>query len=280
MHFTYQELPFAKDLLQGDVIKRTPDVDAILAEVHPHFFRRPDNKFFIVITQDCDLVRRKGDACDSRYISIAPVRPLSLVVNRYLERYLQKGFTSVPICNQGDQGRIRNFLERLLNNNEGNYFYLKAEPSRDFPEDCCAFLALSIAIKSNLHYQTLLAARILELKDSFRAKLGWLVGQMYARVGTVDWVTEEMRHAVDGILSSSSIWVEERKLRNLRKLVLEWETDHPGETLDAKVVAALADKVPRRKESVVQQTVELLCDKGLLPAGERTRATLGDATPI
>jgi hypothetical protein len=272
MHFTYQDPPFTSDLMQGDVIKRTPEVEAILREVHPHYFQRPDNKFFIVITQDCELVRRDGKTCASRYISIAPVRSLRLVVNRYLERYFQKDFASVPICKQGEQGRVRNFLERLLNNNEGDYFFLRAEHGRDFPEDCCAFLALSIALKANFHYQTLIQARILQLKDSFRAKLGWLVGQMYARVGTVDWAAEEMRRVVDNILKSSSIWVEERKLRALKKLLREWEAQHPEKTLDAEIVAILADKVPRRKESVVQQAVELLCEKGLLENEVKARA--------
>lgn len=272
-HFTYKEPPFASDLMQGDVIRRTPKFEAILKEVHPHYFERTDNKYFIVITQDCDLVRRNGKTCESRYISIAAVRPLSLVVRRQLERYIQKDFTSVPVCNQEDQGRFRNFLERLLNNNEGNHFFLRAEPSRDFPEDCCAFLALSIAIRSNLHYHSLLDARILELKDSFRAKLGWLVGQMYARVGTEDWPSLEMNQAIEEILNSSSIWVEKRKLRDLKKLVRDWETRNPGETLDENVVAALVEQVPRRKETVVRQAIEILCDKGVLAVEHKTRAT-------
>jgi len=271
-HFTYKEAPFASDLLQGDVIKRTPEVEAILKEVHPHYFQRTDNKYFIVITQDCDLVRRNGKVCDSRYISIAAVRPLSLVVSRQLERYIQKGFTTVPVCNQEDQGRFRNFLERLLNNNEGSHFFLRAEPSRNFPEDCCAFLALSIAIKSDLHYQALLDARILELKDSFRAKLGWLVGQMYARVGTEDWPSAEMSHAIDEILSSSSIWVERRKLRDLKRLVRDWEAENPGATPDENVVATLAEQVPRRKETIVRQAVEILCNKGVIPKELKMRA--------
>lgn len=50
-----------------------------------------------------------------------------------------------------------------------------------------ASLKVSIALKSNLHYEQCLAAKALELSDEFKAKLGWLVGNIYSRVGTTDW---------------------------------------------------------------------------------------------
>ncbi|BAC47429.1 bsr2164 [Bradyrhizobium diazoefficiens USDA 110] len=41
-------------------------------------------------------------------------------------------------------------------------------------------------MKADLHLATCVAAKILQLTDTFQAKLGWLVGQMYSPVGTQD----------------------------------------------------------------------------------------------
>ncbi len=50
----------------------------------------------------------------------------------------------------------------------------------------CAFLALSVALKIE-HYDLCLAAKIAQLTGEFQAKLGWLVGNLYSRVGTKEW---------------------------------------------------------------------------------------------
>jgi len=36
-HFTYSEHPDNASLMQGDVLERTPEIDRLLEEVHPHF---------------------------------------------------------------------------------------------------------------------------------------------------------------------------------------------------------------------------------------------------
>ena len=41
-----------------------------------------------------------------------------------------------------------------------------------------------------MHYETLFSARALQLTDSFQHKLGYLVGNLYSRIGTEDWVPE------------------------------------------------------------------------------------------
>jgi hypothetical protein len=272
MHFTYRDQPMTADLMQGDVIQRTPEVEALLQVVHPHYFHRKDNRYFIVLTQDCDLVRRGGKPCDARYITIAPVREISVVLSRHLQQFIEDGFTpDSPVCTDQSQNRLRNFLERLLNNNEANYFFLRREPSRSFPEDCCAFLALSIAVKAAFHYDALHRAKILELQDSFRAKLGWLVGQMYARIGTEDWPSPSLQSEINQILSSLSIWIDKRKLKDLRELASDWKGKNPGRELDKATLAELARKIPKRKEKVVAQAIDVLASKGVIAANDRTR---------
>jgi len=275
MHFTYSDNDqLSPDLLQGDIICRTPEVEQILQEVHPHYFHRKDNKYFIVLTQDCDLVRRTATGCDARYISLAPIRPVEAIFERQLQQYIEDGFApELPVCTENNQARFRNFLERLLNNNEASYFYLRREPSKNFPEDCCALLALSIAVKANLHYQTLRNAKLIELEGTFRAKLGWLVGQLYARIGTEDWPSAQLQREISEIVKDFSIWLEPRKLRELKKMLQQWQMENPDTHPDKELLVELIKKIPKRKEQIVQQTVTVLLEKGLIEAAQKTLAT-------
>ncbi|MBK9701932.1 MAG: hypothetical protein IPO79_18080 [Flavobacteriales bacterium] len=245
--------------MQGDILSRTSAIEEILKKVHPHYFDKGENKYFIVLTQDCDLVRRDGKPCDARYISLAPIRPLRIVIQRQLEEYLAEGFTlSPPVCSKRNEARFRNFLERLLNNNESSYFYLHREPEKEFPEDCCAFLALSIAIKAQFHYQSCVDAKILELRDTFRAKLGWLVGQMYSRIGTEDLQKSKLNSAISEIVNKSSVWVEDKKLKDLCTQLEDWKIKNPGAEIDEQVINTLVKTIPKRKDQVLNQIINIL----------------------
>lgn len=186
MHFTYDS-DTKPDLHQGDLIKRTPEVDKILEDVHPHYFQSANYRFFLVLTQSCDLARRAGLLCKARYITIAAVRPIKKAIEREVEKLqydqLEQKF---GFCSENRKEKLRQFMERLLNNNEEEYFYLHREEPH-LNEDHCAFLQLSIPLKAAKHYQTLYNARLLSLTQSFQHKLGYLVGSLYSRIGTDDW---------------------------------------------------------------------------------------------
>jgi hypothetical protein len=188
MHFTYEGQP-RSDLQQGDLIKRTEAVEALLKEVHPHYFYSQNYRYFLVLTQSCDLARRDGKPCIGRYISIAAVRPVRTAIEREVQKLQHSEVERLlGFCSTERQPKLTQFMERLLNNNAEDYFYLHREQSAGFLEDNCAFLQLSIALRAQTHYDTLLAARILSLKESFQHKLGYLVGSLYSRVGTEDWL--------------------------------------------------------------------------------------------
>ena len=55
-----------------------------------------------------------------------------------------------------------------------------------------AMLRIEIALHTK-HYDTLLSSRRGRLKPAFQAKLGWLVGNLYSRVGTEDWSEPDER---------------------------------------------------------------------------------------
>lgn len=270
MHFTYSESPLSTDLRQGDILKRTPELEEVLKQAHPHYFNKPDNKYFIVLTQDCDLTRRDGKPCSARYIELAAVRPVSILLLRWLETIREKSI-EFPVCTADNRKRLVQFMERLLNNNAEEYFYLHKEPQSSFPEDCCAFLSLSIAIKAELHYEICVKAKLIELKDSFRAKLGWLVGRLYSPVGTEDWVPREREAEISGKIEELAIWIHPTQEQRLKRLIAEWKLDNPGQVLNAQIVHDLVSKVPPRKELVINATINVLRDKELLPQGTEVK---------
>lgn len=129
LHFTYEPIPSKTELMQSDVLRRTPEIDALLKEVHPHFYNNQENLLFIVLTQSCDLVLRKaGEPCKAPYITIAPARSLDLLVQRYLT--LNAGLTleaEILVLSAKAKNKATEFLTRVFNNNEPGYFYLDGE---------------------------------------------------------------------------------------------------------------------------------------------------------
>lgn len=257
MHFTYAPLD-KLSLMQGDVLERTPAINGLLKEVHPHFFGHDKNLYFMVLTQSCDLVRRDGQVCAATYISIAPVRTLDLVVQRYVQQLkAAKVKAALPVLGQKSKDKVGDFLRRLLNNNQPGYFYLDASDT-SLPEDCAAFLSLSIAIKSELHFDKCLNAKILQLKDTFQAKLGWLVGQQYSRVGTEDWPPGEMTDKVNKALKDAAIWVDDKSIRPLEEKYSELADADGDLVMSAPQIKTVMSKVPTRKQQVLARTESVL----------------------
>jgi len=206
----------SQDLEQGDLLEKNEAVKAIINVVHPYYLK-DDYTHFIVLTQSCDLVRRKAGLCKSRYITLAAVRPLNLVIQREIEGYQDEFDKAAMVCSKKHRLELVQFVQRLHNYNEPDYFYLHSEPSLGFPDPHCAFLRLSVSIKSTLHYQACLNARILSLNDVYQAKLGWRVGDMYSRVGTEDWTDgveskEEFDKRIATLLDGICKWEEDKRL--------------------------------------------------------------------
>ena len=217
MHFTYNDPVDTASLHQGDVLRRTDPLNDVLKQVHPHYHDKADYQYFIVLTQTCDLICRDNGRCNARYITIAAVRPVRLATARYVQAQQRNEVEQkLRFCEEPGRNRLRMFVERLLNNNESLYFYLHREPSRGISEDQCAFLHLSIALKADLHYEMLLNAKCLQLKETFQHKLGASVGRLYSRIATEDWVPghatrsqfrQEIATKVDDL---DMIWLDKR----------------------------------------------------------------------
>jgi hypothetical protein len=115
---------------------------------------------------------------------------------------------------------------------------------------------------SNLQQDDLLATNsdLLELRF-FQAKLGWLVGNMYSRVGTVDWVPDHLtepqfKAKVSQILDDPVQWVDENQLKAAKKT-------SPGDTPTRKKLRAHVNgtKAPTRKERLLDAVLKIVCQQ-------------------
>jgi hypothetical protein len=183
-HWTYAPCEPAAELEQGDILRPTERLRAIFSEVHPHF---RDDKYlgFLVSTQSCDLVRRR-ESPKASYINLAAIRPLSQVLHKVLSH------VAVPVHQRAfrasDKAEARRLLERVLNQNEQSVglFFLHPDTDAGIGEPAVAFLRVAVALRAE-HYDALREARVGRVTPEFRAKLGWLIGNLYVRPATRDW---------------------------------------------------------------------------------------------
>lgn len=183
-HWTYEIPEQAANLEQGDILQPTAALRKIFSEVHPHFCQ---DKYlaFLIATQSCDLVVRHS-APKASYINLAAVRPLSQVIYKIFANVAEPAGNGVFRASKKSEGR--RVIERLLNQNEQSIglFFLYPDADAGIAEPAVAFLRVTVALRAD-HYETLRAARIGRLGPTFRAKLGWLIGNLYVRPATPDW---------------------------------------------------------------------------------------------
>lgn len=183
-HWTYEPVDPSSDLEQGDILSPSEALREIFKEVHPHF---SDEKYlgFLVATQSCDLVRR-DNSCKANYISLAAIRPLSTVVPRLISAACPE--IAPGVFPQGQKYSAKQLLHRIFNQNEQSLglFFLFQDADSGIGENAVAFLRVTVALKQH-HYQQLQNARVGRLNSEFRAKLGWLLGNLFSRPATRDW---------------------------------------------------------------------------------------------
>jgi len=162
------------------------------------------------------------------------------------------------------KGEIERFLERLLNNNEGSLFYYSAAPQVALVEPMCAMLALPISLKVE-HYDSILRTRILGVENIFQAKMGWLLGQMYSRVGTPELEPGQLRAEIGGITNSLAVWFDNEEFKQFIKLLEDYKTNNPGKRIDGEVPKKLIPQIKSKKRRVVDLVLELASGRNYFP---------------
>lgn len=183
-HWTYDEFAEDEDLEQGDILQPTDQLRLVFAEAHPHFLA---DKYigFLVATQSCDLVLRH-EKPKAPYINVAVIRPLRSVTHKLIAQIIKP--VSPGYYLKSDKPRARDLLNKIFNQNEqaAGVFFLNKDADSGIAEESVALLRITVALKSD-HYDILRKARAGRLNAEFRAKLGWLLGNLYARPATRDW---------------------------------------------------------------------------------------------
>lgn len=251
----------AEELEQGDLLKLTDGLRELLKTYHPFYESHPENKFYAVLTQSCDLVPRDG-VIGARYVSIAPVRPLRVVMQYEFASEFTRPDKGAPFGTTSLKAEIEKFLERILNNNEPGYFHYFAEPSIGLTEPMCAMLALPISFKAE-HYDIFMLSRVGSVQSVFQAKLGWLLGQLYSRVGTPELHPNETKSLVGSLMETLGVWFPNEDLKYLKKLIAEFKEANPNQPVDEAVSADLIRKIPKRKAQLVDLILDIGARTGL-----------------
>jgi hypothetical protein len=163
-HYVYDD-PKKSELNQGDILQRGEALDPILEDYFPYYFLHQDYRYFMVLTQSCDLVRRNGDSCGAAYLTLAAVRPVKDVLLLEAAKMQEPEVRGSNIVGAEARQKLAMFLESLMDNNKPGFFYLHPDALLGITEPSCAFLQLAISFRSQ-HYERCLAAKIAQLKGA------------------------------------------------------------------------------------------------------------------
>lgn len=274
-HWSYKPGVLRDVLEQGDVLRPTDELLALLNQYHPYYATHPDNRFYLVLTQSCDLVRRQG-RCKARYIAIAPVRTLKKVIQREFESRLVQFDQIRAFATTRVRADVERFLGHLFNNNDSSHFYLEAESAAGITEAMCGLLTLPISLKVE-HYKTFLDAKVIGIDDAFQAKLGWLQGQLYSRVGTRDFEEKKLNSKIKGIIDTLALWLEEPGVEALKKFIAEQRAADPAATMDARAIQKFVQELPKKKALVIEHILKIATDLELVANPSRQRYELRKA---
>ena len=258
------------NLHQGDILRRNDRLVSVLEQVHNYYATAEDYTHFMVLTQSCDLYLRSGKP-KARYITLAAIRPLELVVDRLIEKYAYSGLElPLSVCDKTQETRVKQTLERLLHNTQDGLFFIKKDSHPKISNDLCVFLQLSVAIRTS-HYEECLSAKVAQLDNIFQAKVGWLVGNMYSRIGTPDLEEHEpepekiKQQFLDDVIYTRSAWLSPTQLKIFKKDVKAWTTANPGEDITDDVVKSILAKVPDMIDLVSDRIIDQLKSEKFLP---------------
>jgi hypothetical protein len=251
MHWTYDELPPDSDLEQGDILRPSEELNAVLSNVHKHFC---DEKYtgFLVLTQSCDLVIRNGRP-KAPYIQICVIRPFRQVRIKLLESISKPVYPGA--FSEECKYKFESMLRTLTNQNEqgrGLLFLYRDLDACQLAEDSVAFLRVSVSLRSE-HYEVLKSSRTGRLRPAFRAKLGWLTGNLFDRPATPDWTDSVSKKDHDQLIADlmdkGIKWIPEKIVQTAQKHGIDLQKDEgkvaellPKPPIE-RLASALADEL-------------------------------------
>lgn len=301
VHWTYDTFTADADLQQGDIIESTDTIRGLCEKVHPYFCNQ---KFlgFMVITQSCDLVRRKKKECSAHYINLAVIRSLEEVLPNLFDSVCKPLAPNV-YANES-KSEAQKLLSRIFNQNEQalGVFYLHPDAQAGVAVPSLVLLRVSVSFRAE-HYQTLVNDRRGRLKPEFQSKLGWLTGNLFSRVGTTDWHESPSREKeLDKLIAAFMgtnenrqndkypLWVNKNRVESARKAgeitdqtkrdeIISVIEKHPIPNPKQDIVKAVNNIIKNIVKDIDEQTIKkiekrLLNDPNIAAALKRAKLDL------
>ena len=270
-----------KDWLgQGDVIVRTPEVTDVLMQAHQNYAEAPLYSHFVVMTQSCDLVRRRDDF-NASYITIAAAKPFKETMEEFFKMRTRKlNGADFSFYSKSEVPKGQQLLERFLNNTESEYFFLPSAGHPRIPSDLLVYLRLSIALRKE-HYDVLASSKVAELDDIFQAKLGWMKGNIYSRIATPDfweWEANPKKIRDDFfekyIPTRDTVWLSVIQAEKLRRSVTQQKNCLGRDLSSEEVLALIEREVPTDIEILTENIVEKLIKNNIVDASDEKQVKL------
>ncbi|MFI4937906.1 MAG: hypothetical protein ACHQJ6_05290 [Candidatus Berkiellales bacterium] len=206
--YVYDEIK-GHSLFQGDILK----VDGQFRDSFRKFYpaiNHPDDedKYVLVLTQSCDLVKVGKRKPKLPHINVCLVRTIEKVIQKIIEDEIQPySVASKKLLPSDSMDQFKDRLSKLLNNNDQkmHFFLPKKSP---FEKDMIALLHMSFSFRTEEHYDVLLKNRVLSLKAEFQAKLGHIISQLYGRIATEDlsdWDEKLLRRHIKILLDNANL---------------------------------------------------------------------------
>lgn len=203
--YTYRDQASENSLLQGDILKVEGQFRQYFMKFYPAI-NHPDgeDRYAMVLTQSCDLVRTQNRKPKLTHINVCLVRSLKWLIQRLIiDEIKPLSIAGENLLQKDTLDQLKDKLSKLLNNSDQKtYFFLPKQ--LPFVEDMVAILPLSFSFRTD-HYDLLLQNRVLWLKSEFQAKVGNIISQLYGRIGTPDlanfgWDDKETRNYINSLL--------------------------------------------------------------------------------
>lgn len=265
IHWTYEEFSQDSDLQQGDILDSTDEVHTLCQRIHPYFCN-PKFLGFMIVTQSCDLVRRKGNNCNAHYINLAVIRSLEEILPIFLDSVCVQVASCTYTASSKDEAN--KLLSRIFNQNEQalGLFYLHPDEQAGIAVPSVALLRVSVSFCAE-HYDIIQSARRGRLNSEFRSKLGWLAGNLFSRIGTTDWTeSRERKKQIDTLIGSfltpdkesksenSPLWVDEVGANSAINSGINLK-----ELARGKLISVIREHTPPRpKEEVINSVIQTL----------------------
>ncbi len=270
------------NLHQGDILENKGNLKEAVSQAHSYYAEAEDYTHFMVLSQSCDLVRRKGK-CKSNYITIAAIRPFNLAFSRFVEKTAFSNLDfPIPILDESRRQEVKFKLERFVNNTveDDGFFFISKYWNDIFEQDLCAFLQLSISLRE-CHYDACLEHKVAQVEDIFAAKVGWIAGNLFSRVAITD-LSEQYDNEFSKLFKKKfsqeildkqppSLYKSQKDV--LEMLVKQWKEDNPTETMNAEIAANILKNVPEMFTIISDQIVETLIKQKYIDATKKSEAS-------